>query len=152
MSEVPHQKTDDELRHLLDEPSLWLIYGGGVLAEEDSLRKALLRARDLLAAGSSISEIIRTPGKGIVVPAPQILRLLMLPDFAAPKAATGRKAKTTAKPRSAPRKVRTVSKPKARKKLMRKPKATPARQGERPTSAPRRTARSQSRRRRGRQP
>jgi len=150
MSEMAHQKTDDELRHLLDEPGLWLIYGGGVLAEEVSLRNALLHARDLLARGSSISEIIKTPGKGLVVPAPQILRLLELPDFATPKAATGRKAKTTAKPRSAPHKVRKVTKPKARKKLARKPKVKLAREVARPTSAPRRTARSQSRSRRGR--
>jgi hypothetical protein len=148
MSEMAHQKTDDELRHLLDQPGLWLIYRGGVLAEEGSLRKALLHAQDLLAKGSSISEIIRTPGNGVVVPAPQMHRLLMLPDFATPKAVTGRKAKTTAKPRSIARKMRKAVNPKTRKKLARKPKATPARRGMPPTSAPRRTARSQSRRRR----
>ena len=150
MSEMAHQMTDDELRRLLDQPGLWLIYGGGVLAEEDSLRKILLHARDMLARGTSISEIVRTPGKGIVVPAPQILRLLELPDFATPKAVTGRKAKTTAKPRSIARKMRKPVKPKTRKKLARKPKAKLARRGVRSTSATRRSARSQSRRRRGR--
>ena len=150
MSEMAHQMTDDELRRLFDQPGLWLIYGGGVLAEEDSLRKILVHAQDMLARGTSISEIVRTPGKGIVVPAPQILRLLALPDFATPKAVTGRKAKTTAKPRSIARKMRKAVKPKTRKKLVRKPKATRARRGVRPTSAPRRGARSQSRRRRGR--
>ena len=147
MSEVPHQNTDDELRHLLDQPSLWLIYGGGVLAEEASLRKALLRARDLLAAGSSISELIMTPGKAVVIPAPQVLRLLALPDFAATKPVTEPQTKKAAKPRGTRRKVRKDAKPKARKKLSQKPKAKPARRVARPARTRGRTARTPGRRR-----
>jgi hypothetical protein len=60
---------------MLDQPSLWLIYGGGVLAEEDTLRKAVYRAHELSNRGSSISEIVRTPGEAIVIPAEQIHRL-----------------------------------------------------------------------------
>ena len=147
MSEVPQQNTDDELRHLLDQPSLWLIYGGGVLAEETSLRKALLRARDLLAAGSSVSELIKTPGKAVVVPAPQVLRLLALPDFAAPKAMTEPQTRKAAKPRGTLRKVRKDPKPKARKKLSQKPKAKPARRVARPARTGGHRGRSPSRRR-----
>jgi len=147
MSEVPHQNTDDELRRLFDQPGLWLIYGGGILAEEESLRKALLRARDLLAAGSSISELIKTPGKAIVVPAPQVLRLLALPDFAAPKAVTGPQTRKVAKPRATRRNLRKGTRPKARKKLSQKPKVKPARRVAPATRTRGRTARSPSRRR-----
>jgi hypothetical protein len=150
MSEMAHQKTDDELRHLLDEPGLWLIYGGGVLAEEDSLRKVLLHARDMLARGSSISEIVRTPGKGIVVPAPQILRLLELPVFATPKAVTVRKAKPDATRNPAGRKKRKATKTRSRMRPGKKAKAKPTSRVARRTGAARRTARSQSRRGRGR--
>jgi len=146
MTEVPHQNTDDELRHLLDQPSLWLIYGGGVLAEETSLRKALLRARDLLAAGSSISELIKTPGKAVVVPAPQVLRLLALPDFAAPKAVPEPQTRKAAKLRASRRKVRKDTKPKARKKRSQKSKAKSARGVAHPARTRGRTARSPSRR------
>ena len=77
MAQTPHRKTDDELWLMLDQSSLWLIYGGGVLAEEDSLRKAVYRAHDLSNRGSSISEIVRTPGEAIVIPTEQIRRLWM---------------------------------------------------------------------------
>ena len=76
-----HQKTDDELWLMLDQPTLWLIYGGGVLAEEDTLRKAVYRAHELSSRGSSISEIVRTPGEAIVIPTEQIRRLWMRLDL-----------------------------------------------------------------------
>jgi hypothetical protein len=75
MNQTSHQKTDDELWSILDEAGLWLIYGGGVLAEEDTLRKALRVAHELSARGSSISEIVRTPGNGGAIQAEQIHRL-----------------------------------------------------------------------------
>ena len=75
MAQTFHQKSDNELWPMLDEVGLWLIYGGGVLAEEDTLRKALHRAHDLTARGSSISEIVRTPGEGVAILAEQIHRL-----------------------------------------------------------------------------
>jgi len=75
MTQTSHQKTDDELWPMLDQAGLWLLYGGGVLAEEDTLRKALRRTHELSARGSSISEIIRTPGDGGAIPAEQIHRL-----------------------------------------------------------------------------
>jgi hypothetical protein len=75
MTQTSHQKADDELWPTLDQAGLWLVYGGGVLAEEDTLRKALHRAHELSARGSSITEIIRTPGDGGAIPAEQIHRL-----------------------------------------------------------------------------
>ena len=75
MNQTSHQKTDAELWPMLDQAGLWLVYGGGVLAEEDTLRKALHRAHELSARGSSISEIVRTPGDGGAIPPEQIHRL-----------------------------------------------------------------------------
>jgi len=75
MNQTSHQMTDAELWPMLDQVGLWLVYGGGVLAEEDTLRKALHRAHELSARGSSISEIVRTPGAGGAIPAEQIHRL-----------------------------------------------------------------------------
>ncbi len=148
MIETTAQYTDDELQRIFDKPALWLIYGGGVLAEEDSLREALLRARDLLAAGSSISEIIRTPGKGIVVPVPQIRRLLELPDFVAPKAVAGHKSKPAATRKPTPSKKRKAPKARLHMRPGNKAKTKPTSRVARHSGAPGRTARSQSRRRR----
>jgi len=75
MDQTAHQRSDDELWPIFDQGGLWLVYGGGVVAEEDTLRKALHRAHDLAARGSSISEIVRTPGDGVVIIAEQITRL-----------------------------------------------------------------------------
>jgi hypothetical protein len=48
------RRSDDELWSVLDDPGLWLVYGGGVLAEETTLREALHRAHDLSARGSPL--------------------------------------------------------------------------------------------------
>ena len=75
MAEVSHQKSDDELWVLLDRRGLWLVYGGGVVAEEETLHRALARARDLVARGGSINEIVSASGDGITILMDQIHRL-----------------------------------------------------------------------------
>jgi hypothetical protein len=69
------RRSDDELWSVLDDPGLWLVYGGGVLAEETTLREALHRAHDLSARGSPLSEVVRTTDSGIEIPSAQIQRL-----------------------------------------------------------------------------
>ncbi len=133
MPEMADQKTDNQLWQMLDQPALWLIYGGGVLAEETTLRRALLAAKNLMAGGSSISELVMTPGMGVTVPLPQIRRLLEQPEFGAAPRPSG------ARGRSRPERVtkRKNAKSRASKRKPAKSKAKPSR---RTSSKPRKSS------------
>lgn len=68
--------TDDELIHILDEPSwTWVIAGGRrSVMSPGSLRTALSRARVQTEHGAKVTDVTRLPGGGVVIRAAQLLR------------------------------------------------------------------------------
>jgi hypothetical protein len=72
-------RTDDELWGELDTPgNLWAVRGGmGVGRPSQTVRAALLQARQISAEGGSPNFIVKLPDDEVVVPADQIYRLWM---------------------------------------------------------------------------